>query len=547
MPAVGNRYPLAIVLEAVDRASATMHKVERSLGRIGKVATKVGRGLTTGVTLPVVGIGVAATKMTADFEQGMSNVSTLIDTNVESLSDMGAEVLRIGKETPVAVEDLTSALFDVRSAGVSAADQFAVLEGSAQLAVAGLGSTKEAVDLVTSATNAFQLEGDDAAKVFDNIFKTTKFGKTTISELAQGFGAVAGTVAATGTPLDEYLASVSALTTTGLPAAQAHRQLRRVMSGLTRDTKQTRAVFQALGAKDLKDLIAKSGGFNNAIKAISKELGGNEAKLLNLVGSTEALNAVLGLTGAQAEAAETTLHAMRNESDALGTAFAKQNKTTTAALQRTKNALLAAAVSIGTSLAPHVERLAEMVANASTWFAELDESTKGWIMTAAGVAAVVGPVLLIFGKIATIVSVIGAPVAAVVALLATAAVMIISEWEYFEQFFDLLWKGVVAGFDWAWSKIKPTIDRIRDGVKVITDAHRATVNFFVDDDIGTVPLQRPTRRANPTAAPAPGGGSSSAAISVEFKNAPPGLRVDVDPASDADVDVSAGINMAPLL
>jgi len=58
------------------------------------------------------------------------------------------------------------------------------------------------------------------------VFRTVKAGKTTISELAQGFGAVVPVVAQSKIKLDEYLASVAALTTSGLPASQAQTQIR---------------------------------------------------------------------------------------------------------------------------------------------------------------------------------------------------------------------------------------------------------------------------------------------------------------------------------
>ena len=84
------------------------------------------------------------------------------------------------------------------SAGVSAGDAMGVLNDSARLAVAGLGTTKEAVDIATSAINAFGLQGDKAAGVYDVVFTAIKNGKTTLSQLSQGFGAVAGTVAQAG-------------------------------------------------------------------------------------------------------------------------------------------------------------------------------------------------------------------------------------------------------------------------------------------------------------------------------------------------------------
>ena len=115
----------------------------------------------------------------------MASVSTLVDTTVESMDDMKKEVLDIADRTPVALSELSDALYDVRSAGISAEDAMATLEASAQLATAGLGTTKEAVNLGTSAMNAFAAQGYSADEIMNTLFLTVQKGKTTVSGLAQ--------------------------------------------------------------------------------------------------------------------------------------------------------------------------------------------------------------------------------------------------------------------------------------------------------------------------------------------------------------------------
>ena len=133
-----------------------------SVNSLKKIA-KVGAGVA-------LGVGGASAKMAADFEKSMSNVSTLIDTNVESMEDMEKSVIDISKRTPVALGDLTSALYDVRSAGIDAVDAMEVLENSAVLATTGLGTTKEATNVLTSAINAFGLDAKDSNQVADVFF-----------------------------------------------------------------------------------------------------------------------------------------------------------------------------------------------------------------------------------------------------------------------------------------------------------------------------------------------------------------------------------------
>lgn len=421
------------------------------------------------------------------FEKGMSNVSTLVDTSAESMKEMSRQVLEIGKRTPVAIGDLTSALYDIRSAGISAADAMSVLENSARLGTAGLGTTKEAVDLVTSSINAFGLKGDDAAQVYDLIFKTVKAGKTTITELAQGFGAVAGTVATAGIKLDDYLASVAALTTTGLPAAQAHTQLRAAIAGLTRETEETKALFDALNVKTFRELVTQSGSVVVAFQRIVAATRGNDAQIIKLLGSVEAYNALVGLAGRQNQAYVNTLKSMRDGSDLVTEAFNKQNATLASSLQRLRNNADAVATSIGNVLAPTINAIAEKVAGLAKSFTELSPEMQEMIARTIAFVGVVAPSVIALGFFANalaalapvIMAVVGAfgvftgVVAGLIAatgpigLLIAAAGLIAVAWYKFKDDIVGIWNGISSFIS---TKIEEIIDRMRRFASVISES-----------------------------------------------------------------------------
>lgn len=608
----GKTFPINLELALTDLASTKFKEATskisaqaKKLEGIGKRIGKIGKKLTLGLTLPILGFGVASAKAAADFEKGMSNVSTLVDTNTESIRAMGQEVLGVAKRTPVAIEGLTDALFDVRSAGISAGSAMGVLEKSAQLGVAGLGTTKEAADLVTSAINAFKLEGAEANAVYDQIFKTTKNGKTTISGLAQGFGAVAGTVAATGTKLDEYLSSVAALTTTGLPAAQAHTQLRAVISGLTRETKDSSKAFKELGAKNFKDLIKISGGLVPALKAISKQADGDEAAILKLVGSTEALNAVIGLTGNQAQVQVNALASMRDGSNELAVAFAKQTKTSAARFQKLKNSIQVSAIGIGNALLPIAGKVADKIQGLITKFEGLDSKTKEWIGALVIVAAVIGPALVAISflvtafktlKIATIASKLamilwktvifalkaallilrgalllinlvlaGNPIGIAIVAIAAAAALIIANWEPIKDFFSRLWDDVVFIFDEAMGKIKEVVKAATEAFSFITggpdsliseatDAtergkkkNAALFGTGIENDRDFLGGRAGTGGAdNFDLSAIKAGRDTTQKVQVDFVNAPPGTSAGVvSSKGPAKVDLSMGVANGP--
>ena len=200
--------------------------------------------------------------------------------------------------------------------------------------------------------------------------------------------------------LDECLASVAALTTTGLPANEAHTQLRAVIAGLTRQTKESSAVFRRFGVKDMKGLIKQSGGLVPALNRINQVLGKSDQKWLKLVGSTEALNAIIGLTGNQAEAFSDALGGMRGPPGGMLNAFAKQMSTTDAQMKLMVNDLNAIAIAIGRDLVPLIKSFIPHLRSFAGWWTSLDVGTQKAIVSFGLFAAALGPVLTGIAKIA---------------------------------------------------------------------------------------------------------------------------------------------------
>lgn len=336
-------------------------------------------------------------RVSADFGSGMSAVSTLVDTSKESMSAMTEAVLALGRRMPVALTDITQGLYDLRSAGTSADDAFARLEGSGKLAVAALGTVQEAVDIVTSAVNAWGLEGEKAERIYDQVFKATAYGKMTVAQLAQGFGAVAGTVAQAKIEIDEYLAAVAAMTTTGVPAAQAHTMIRAAIAGLTRESELGTKAFKAFGVKSFGELVEKSGGLVGALNNVKLAFGGNDQALIKLLGSTEGYGALLSLTGKQSAVFRQALDDMRNGEEKLGEAFDKRNQGMGSAMQIMRNTMDELSVVLGTALLPTVTAVRDAMREWMDAFKKLDPETQNLIAQVGLIATVIVPAVAAIG------------------------------------------------------------------------------------------------------------------------------------------------------
>lgn len=573
----GKTFPVTFLLGLNDQATAKFKRATTEMARFGAKSSSVGKSMTLGVTAPIAGLGGAAVKSAMDFHDAMANVSTIIDTNVESIDDMSKSVLDMSRKTPVALSDLTSAMYQVRSAGVPAAEQFRVLEQSAKLSVAGIGSVEDAVLLASGAVNAFGLKGGETQLVFDTMFGAISGGTVKLNELVQGFGAVAGTVAASGTKVDDYIASIAALTTTTRPASTAHTQMKAVIGGLTRVTAESSAMFRQLSADDLPDLIKKSGGLVPALVRIRENFQkikgpgkSVQSDMLKLLGSQEALDAAMSITGEQHESYASTLDKIRNSSGLLAEAYDKKMQQPAAKLKVDANKVQASMIDVGTRMMPIVERIATQVEEAVKWFDGLSDSTKSWALTAAGVAALVGPAAIVIGQLTgavmglhrAYVGIKGAAVAyqsasaliaagngtmsASLAVLATQLGAVAAAAGALWLAWDRLQKLDTEMGGELWSSVKKSVTEGKglftayDEIANEKAVGASKAAAYRKSHVPTVSAQELAKSAAINAyAPAPAA-PQKVEVSVDFKNTPPGTKAVINAPKGSYADMSVG-------
>lgn len=381
-----------------------MGGIQGQLKTVGSKFNRIGRE----AAVPFAALGttvLGASKAFGDFEASMSNVSTLIDTNTESMSKMGKEVLDIAKRTPVAVGDLTASLYDVRSAGIDAGKAMGVLETSAKLSVAGLSTSAEATNIMTSALNAFEEEGLNASQTANILFKTVKFGKTTIAELSQAFGATAPLVQSAGIQLADFSAATAALTTVGTPAAQAQNAIRAAIVALQKPTKEMSAIFSEIGVSSGQELIQTSDGIGDAFQKITAAADSASINITKAAGRVEASNAIISLAGSTNAAYTETLNSMRDGTDAVSEAFSKQSSTFNSSIILLVNRIQALAVGFGENLAPAISlaskgigAFADLVSNIPRPLQQLGSFA---LLAATAVTGLVAAVGLSVGVLAT--------------------------------------------------------------------------------------------------------------------------------------------------
>tara|TARA_Y100001973_G_C5209214_1_gene344248 strand:- start:30200 stop:33535 length:3336 start_codon:yes stop_codon:yes gene_type:complete len=181
------------------------------------------------------------------FEKGMREVRTLM-TDKQPIEEMRKELELLASRTGQTFDVLTKAKYDAVSAGfASAADSAKLLSSASKLAVGGATDVGTAMDLLTSALNAYGLDANDAIDVSDQLFSAVRIGKTTISELAGSLGSVMPVARLANLQLKDVGAAMGVLTTGGLNSAEASTALRAMLMGLVKTTPEAQMVMDDLG------------------------------------------------------------------------------------------------------------------------------------------------------------------------------------------------------------------------------------------------------------------------------------------------------------
>jgi len=336
---------LQILINAKDNASGALGKTTKALKIVGVAA---------------IAVAGASVKMAADFDKGMREVATLtpeVERNLDSLKD---GVLSLSTELGTNAVESTKALYQAISAGIPAGNALDFLKVASRAAIGGVTDTQTAVDGLTTVMNAFSSQGIDAEKAADVMFATVKAGKTDFDQLSKSLFNVAPLAAATGVRFEEVTAAIATLTAQGTPTSVATTQIRGAIQSLLKPTEEMAALFQAAGF-ETGEAAVKSLGFAKAADIVIDATGGSVTQMTKLLGSIEGVQAILGITGSQAESFAKNLENMENSAGAATKAFEIMEDSTAQRFAKMQAKVSELAIRLGDKLLPVVNKLLDVV------------------------------------------------------------------------------------------------------------------------------------------------------------------------------------------
>lgn len=372
----------------------------------GKISGKsLGSALVGSLTKVVVAAGIGKMLQSAftggtAFESAMAKVGTIADTAKVPLESLSSQVLQVSGDMHIGANEIAEAAYQAISAGQDTGNAVAFAGQASMLATAGFTSTTSAVDILTTALNAYGKGADEAGHVSDVLLTTQNLGKTSVDELAGSMGRVIPLAAAYNVSMENLSSGLAIMTANGIATAEASTYTKSMLNELGDTGSSVGKILKQQTGKSFAELNADGKSLGDVLQVLYDSVGGNATKFAGLWSSVEAGTGALSLASSGADKFNGVLQQMQADSGATQTAYDTMTDTMAYKLDGVKTN----AQNLGTALFDAVSgRLGEGVALAGGYLQTLSESVQqnGIAGLAQGLAAVftdlttnIGPQLL---------------------------------------------------------------------------------------------------------------------------------------------------------
>jgi TP901 family phage tail tape measure protein len=468
----------------------------RKMQEVGDNISAFGRKMTLGVTLPIVGIGVAAVNIQKDFEQSMNQLAVMTGAPQRELTKLSDLAKQMGADTVFSAGEAADAMLELAKAGFTPAQ----IAGGGLQATMALAATEgiglaDSATIVTQAMNAFGLSAKDAMSAVDILAAGAVASTASVEELSGGLKYVGATAGTMGIPLSEVVTGLASLSNAGIDGTTAGTSLNRMLLSLAGTTAKSAAVIKDYGLEfydangQVKPMVEIVGELQEAFGKLDDK---TRTKALKDLFGVEGMRAANILIGEGTKGYNALSDAVTKQGVAQELADARMSGTA-GAIEQLKGSLETAALTIGEALAPAIRTVAGFIKDLADRFTSLSPQAQTIIMVIAGIAAAIGPLLVVAGSLVSAIGAISVAlgflaanpvvlaiigIVAAIAALAAAAVWAYNKFEGFRNGVQAVWEGIQAAVayvvDWFQTYVGPIISdvlgAIQEGTAGLADA-----------------------------------------------------------------------------
>lgn len=255
------------------------------------------------------------------YETSLAKVGTIADLGKLSIQKLGSQITDMSNTMGIAATDIAEATYQAISAGQDTANAVEFAGQAAKLATAGFTSTTSAVDILTTALNAYGLSAAQADHVSDVLLTTQNLGKTSVDELSSSMGRVIPLAAAYNVSVENLSSGLAVMTANGIATAEATTYAKSMLNELGDTGSTVGKILQAETGKSFAQLNAEGKSLGDVLQILYDNVGGDSTAFAGLWSSVEAGTGALSLASGGADKFNGVLAQMVDSAGATDTAY----------------------------------------------------------------------------------------------------------------------------------------------------------------------------------------------------------------------------------
>lgn len=462
-----------------------------SFESLGSDLQSAGTKMSVGLTAPLMALGTAAVMTVSSFDDSMSKVQAISGATSDEFRQLREMALDLGSTTAWSASEAADAMTNLATAGWDTNQILAATPEMLSLASAGSLDLATAASITTGTMSVFSMEAERAGETADMFAVAAASADTNVFEIGEAMKYAGGSAVNMNMDLAQTNAVLATFANQSLVGSAAGTAFTAIFSDLSSKAedgavkigKTSVAVYDASGAmRDMGSIMADvekaTDGMTDAKKdaALQDVFGIQSMRGVNIMLSegSEAYKemeaAIYDSEGAAAEMAETM-------EDNIGGAFRGMG-----------SAIEGFMIVLGDELKPHVQAGAEFITDLAGKFGKLSDNTRKFIVVGGAIVAAIGPALVLFGTLLTVIgpaiAAITGPVGiavAVIAGLVTAGIALYQNWdtikskaaEVFPAFAPLLetvkgaFRNLVDSLGPMWENLKGLFESLKPILTII--------------------------------------------------------------------------------
>ncbi len=402
-------------LDSIEKKGSTVGKTFDKMRSAGEKITSVGKSLTLGITLPLAGIATASAKTAMDFDSAMREVSAISGATGGDLEKLTQLAKDMGSSTKFSATESAEALTYMGMAGWKTQDMMDGLPGILSLAAAGGTDLATTSDIVTDGLTGMGMSAKDTQEFVDIMAATCSNANTSVELMGETLKYVGPVAGSLGIEMDDLSVAIGLMGNAGIKGSQAGTALRGGLTRLVSPTQKAYNTMEEFGIEIQKtsdgqvDLMATMGNLRTQLGGLDET---TQASALSAIFGKEAMSGWASVVNASEEDFNNLNEAIGNSS---GTAKSMADTSMAdtmmggakGALTEMKSAIEGVAITIGEKLTPYIEKAADFVSELCSRFQNLSPEIQNAILVIGGIAAAIGPVLVILGMLISFVGNVG--------------------------------------------------------------------------------------------------------------------------------------------